>query len=129
MLNLSGKAEAKLKTRLLYAQGEESLKLRLRFVADLLSVPKHDTSDAMSLALALRKKGVGRLLHNLFIDCLYVVARVRELPISHSAIKRATAQTFDLGLRARLSWLPDNRDLVCFMYDCTPEHLAESLQG
>lgn len=124
---MSGKAEAKLKTRLLYAQGEDTLKLRLRFVADLLSISQHDTSDAMALALALRKKGVGRLLHNLFIDCLYIVARVRGSPISHASIKQATTETFDLGLRARLSWLPDNRDLVCFMYDCDLDHLTESL--
>ena len=129
---MSGKAEAKQKVVALYAMGRESLNVRLRAIGDYLSVPQEDISDVLSLVHALEQNGVTRLTHALFVDCLWILARVREYSprLSHTKIMDATNTVLGIGIRPRAVWLKDDVvNMVCFIYDCSPSDLPLSCEG
>ena len=129
---MGDKAEAKQKVVALYALGRDNLNVKLRALGDYLGVPQDDISDVLSLVHALEQNGVSRLPHALFVDCLWILARVREYSprLSHTKIMDATNTVLGIGIRPRAVWLKDDVvNMVCFIYDCSPSDLPLSRKG
>ena len=121
---MSGKAEAKRKVITLYSQGDDYVDTKLRAVAGYIGVPQQDISDTLSLVHALTQSGTPRLRHSLFIDCLHILGQVREdYKISHKQIADATQTVLGFSVRARPTWLKGRKNIVCFIYGCTPGDL------
>jgi len=118
------RAETKRKVVALYAQGQDHLKVRLRAVGDYLSVPPEDTSDLLALCYTLQQRGMTRLLHSLFADCLWAYAIINDLPTVRPVhIKDATKTVLGMEIRPRLKWLDEHRELVAYALRCDLDDL------
>ncbi len=118
------RAETKRKVVALYAQGQDHLKVRLRAVGDYLSIPPEDTSDLLALCHALHQRGVSRLLHSLFADCLWLYAiNTDRDDIKPINIKDATKTVLGMTIRPRIKWLDEHRELVAYALRCDPDNI------
>ena len=122
---MSDKVNTKQRVIALYAMGEEALDVRLRALGTYLGVEEEHISDIMSLVHALSQRGVARLRHSLFVDCLWIMARVKnyEPKLTHTKIMDATNTVLGMQIRPRAVWLKDNLDMVCFIYGCSREDI------